>query len=197
MHVFLIEKIPYSINSNYSLQASISFVGASRSDSHIQLRELNAAWPVRRFRGLQLTPDSAIASAFASFLSFSLLHQTKQHKTQIMNPTTTRLASRSLRRVIASKPVSLTSRIVTTDGGYGRLGGYGLTVRTAGGYGVRAFAQATQLRKDAQHLSPEFNPQSSGESKLYSFEDVCVSLFLAQFPSSPIHSSLRRVTNRH
>lgn len=175
--------ISYSHNSNYSLQASISFIAATTSEFLIQSRELNATWSVRRFRGqLRLTPDSAITSAFAPLLSFSLLHQTKQYKAQIMNPTTTRLASSALRRIIAFKPVSSTSRIVTAAGGYGRLDGYGLTVQTAGGYGARTFAQATQLRKDAQHPSPEFNPQSSGESKLYSFEDVCVSLFLAHSP---------------
>ena len=138
-----------------------------------------------------------IASAFACLVSLSLLHQIKQHKALVMNPTTTRLASRALRRCIAAEPVSLTSRIVTAAGGYGRLGGYSLTVRTAGGYGVRAFAQAAQLRKDAQHPSPEFNPQSSGESKLYSFEDACVFFFFVHFTFFPIHSTLRRVTNRH
>ena len=85
-----------------------------------------------------------------------------------MNPVTPRLVSRALRRVIAAKPTS-TPRLTIAAGGYGRLNGYG---HAAGGYGIRAFTQATQLSKEAQHPSPEFDPRSSGESKLYSFEDV-------------------------
>ena len=92
-----------------------------------------------------------------------------------MNPITPRLASRVLHRAIAAKPTS-PAHLTIAAGGYGRLGGYG---RAAGGYGIRAFTQATQLRKEVQHPSPEFNPQSSGESKLYSFEDVCLPFALA------------------
>lgn len=134
-------------------------------------------WDVPSHSGrASCAPDPAIDSALTS--TFSIFKPPPQP--HIMNSITPRLmrSSRVIHQVLAAKPAAGGyGRIATAAGGYGRLGGYG---KATGGYGARAFTQGKQLKreeKEGNHPTPEFDVEGRGESKLYSFEDVCLISF--------------------